>query len=77
MNQGYAVLICANYNLKIPLIDLNMSLASFKVKYIDPKDHKSEEDIKAIAVEGAIWPKSSNRMPMTGWFSPARWRSNI
>ena len=24
---------------------------------IDPKDHKSREDIKAIAVEGAIWPK--------------------
>ena len=24
---------------------------------IDPKDHKSEEDIKAIAVEGAMWPK--------------------
>ena len=24
---------------------------------IDPKDHKSEEEIKAIAVEGAMWPK--------------------
>ena len=24
---------------------------------IDPKDHKSEEEIKAIAVEGAIRPK--------------------
>ena len=24
---------------------------------IDPKDHKSEGDIKGIAVEGAIWPK--------------------
>ena len=24
---------------------------------IDPKDHKSEEEYKAIAVEGAIWPK--------------------
>ena len=23
----------------------------------DPKDHKSEEDIKAIAAEGAICPK--------------------
>ena len=44
---------------------------------IDLKDHKSEEDIKAIAVEGVIWPKSSNRMLRTGWFSPARQRSNI
>ena len=24
---------------------------------IDPKDHESEEEIKAIAVEGDIWPK--------------------
>ena len=24
---------------------------------LDPKDHKSEEDIKAIAVEGAMRPK--------------------
>ena len=24
---------------------------------IDPKDHKFEEKYKAIAVEGAIWPK--------------------
>ena len=24
---------------------------------IDPKDHKSEEEYKAIAVEVAIWPK--------------------
>ena len=24
---------------------------------VDPKDHKSE-DIKAIAVEGAVWPKT-------------------
>ena len=24
---------------------------------LDPKDHKSEEECKAIAVEGAIWPK--------------------
>ena len=24
---------------------------------IDPKDHKSEDKYKAIAVEGAIWPK--------------------
>ena len=23
---------------------------------IDPKDHKSGEDIRAIAIEGAIWP---------------------
>ena len=38
---------------------------SFKC-YIDPKDHKSEEEYKAITVEGAIWPKSSY---------PARWRS--
>ena len=31
-------------------------LFSFKHS-IDPEDHKSEEDIKRIAVEGAIWPK--------------------
>ena len=44
----------------------------FSFKYgIDPKDHNSEEEYKAIAVEGAIW-QSSNRMPRTGWFSPAR-----
>ena len=24
---------------------------------INPKDHKSEEEYKTIAVEGAIWPK--------------------
>ena len=24
---------------------------------IDPRHHKSEEEYKAIAVEGAIWPK--------------------
>ena len=30
----------------------------FSFEYcIDPKDHKSEEDIKAIAVEGAMRPK--------------------
>ena len=30
----------------------------FSFEYcIDPKDHKSEEEFKAIAVEGAIWPK--------------------
>ena len=30
----------------------------FSFKYcMDPKDHKSEEEYKAIAVEGAIWPK--------------------
>ena len=30
----------------------------FSFKYcIDPKDHKSEEEIKAIAVEGAMRPK--------------------
>ena len=29
----------------------------FSFKYcIDPKDHKSEVEYKAIAVEGAIWP---------------------
>ena len=39
----------------------------FSFEYcIDPKDHKSEKDIKAIEVEGAIWPKSSNWMPRTG-----------
>ena len=27
---------------------------------IDTKYHKSEKEIKAIAVEGAIWPKGSN-----------------
>ena len=31
----------------------------FSFKYcIDPKDHKSEEEYKAIAVEGAIWQKA-------------------
>ena len=30
----------------------------FSIEYfIDPKDHKSEEEYKEIAVEGAIWPK--------------------
>ena len=30
----------------------------FSFKYcIDPKDPKSEEEIKAIAVEDAMWPK--------------------
>ena len=30
----------------------------FSLEYcIDPKDHKSEEEYKAIVVEGAIWPK--------------------
>ena len=30
----------------------------FSFKYcIDPKDHKSEEEIKAIAVEGTMRPK--------------------
>ena len=30
----------------------------FSFEYcIDPKDHKSDEEYKAIAVEGAIWPK--------------------
>ena len=30
----------------------------FSLKYcIDPKDHKSEEEIKAIVVEGAMRPK--------------------
>ena len=26
---------------------------------VEPKDHKSEEENKAIAVQGAIWPKLS------------------
>ena len=31
----------------------------FSFEYcIDPKDHKSEEEIKAIAVEGAMRPKA-------------------
>ena len=30
----------------------------FSFEYcIDPKDHKSEKQYKAIAVEGDIWPK--------------------
>ena len=30
----------------------------FSFQYcIDPRDHKSEEEYKAIAVEVAIWPK--------------------
>ena len=30
----------------------------FSFEYcIDPKDHKSEEEIKAVAVEGAMRPK--------------------
>ena len=30
----------------------------FSFKYCtEPKDHKSEEEIKTIAVEGAMWPK--------------------
>ena len=30
----------------------------FSFEYcIEPKDHNSEEDVKASAVEGAIWPK--------------------
>ena len=30
----------------------------FSFKYcIDPKDHNSEEEIKAVAVEGAMGPK--------------------
>ena len=30
----------------------------FSIKYcIDPKEHKSYEEYKAIAVESAIWPK--------------------
>ena len=30
----------------------------FSFEYcIDPKDQKSEEEIKAIAVEGFMWPK--------------------
>ena len=34
-----------------------MALQFFFGYSIDPKDHKSEEEYKAIAVEGAIWPK--------------------
>ena len=31
----------------------------FSFKYcIDPKDRKPEEEYKAIAVEGAMWPKA-------------------
>ena len=34
----------------------------FSFKYcIDSKDHKSEEECKAIAVEGPIWPKALTR----------------
>ena len=31
----------------------------FSFEYsIDPKDHKSEEDIKTIVADGAIWSKA-------------------
>ena len=43
---------------------------------IEPKDHKSEEECKVIAVKGAIWPKLY-WSPRTGWLSPARQRSTI
>ena len=47
----------------------------FSFEYcIDPKDHKSEEEYKAIAVEGASG-QSSNQMPRTVWFSPEIRRS--
>ena len=40
----------------------------FSFEYcIDPKDHKSEEEIKAIAVEGAMRPKA-----LTGCFARRR-----
>ena len=29
--------------------------------HIDSKDHKSEDENKAIAVEGAIWPEALTR----------------
>ena len=42
----------------------------FSFEYcIDPKDHKSEEEYKANAVASG---QSSNWMPRTGLFSPAR-----
>ena len=40
-------------------LDKTMAM-QFSFKYcIDPKDHKSEEEIKSIAVEGAMRPKLS------------------
>ena len=42
--------------LVLTLIVIHSSFVGFKWN-IDPKDHKSEEEYKAIAVEGAIWPK--------------------
>ena len=35
-------------------------LLAFKYS-IDPEDRKSKDDIKAIAVEGTIWPKALTR----------------
>ena len=52
--------------LALPLRDIQSSFMVYKwtmamhftFEYcIDPKDHKSEVEYKAIAVEGAIWPK--------------------
>ena len=40
------------------------------------KDHKSEEEYRAIAVEGAIWPKLSQDVN-TGWLCLARRRTTI
>ena len=39
---------------------VNKSTMAMQVSFkycIYPKDHKSEDEYKAIAVEGAIWPK--------------------
>ena len=45
--------------IQISLMVYNWTMAmQFSFEYdIDPKDHKSEEECKAIAVEGATWPK--------------------
>ena len=41
------------------VVDKYAMAVLFPFEYsIDPKDHKFQEDIKAIAVEGAIWPKT-------------------
>ena len=39
------------------MIDWHINLLISFEYCIDPKDHKSEEEYKAIAVEGAIWLK--------------------
>ena len=44
----------------------------FSFEYcIDPKDHKSEEDIMENLGQ------SYNRLLRAGWFSPTRWRDTI